>query len=181
MGKQFLLPLYTLPSERRRDFSHPRGIIIRGDLKPYLEKVQEPLFCIGDVVSMYCSKINFNHMVLVVDLKTRRRELFLESPQTPKGFKKVKVKNPPGSLSHNAILSICHAAKVPGRWYIYVEGEEDMTALAAIACSPRRGTVVYGVPGKGATIIRLNIYQIREAQSRFLELEPRIHRDLEQI
>ncbi len=166
-----LLPVFILPKAWRRDFSQPRGIIVKGRLDPFLEGSPEPIICVGDVVSMYCKSLKAEHIVLIVDKKTRRRDITGEL-EIPESYTSIEIRNPAGTLSHDAIKTICKITRDPRKWYVYVVGEEDMTALAAIACSPGKGTIVYGVPGKGATIIVLNIYNIREAQSRILELKP---------
>ena len=142
---------------------------MRGDLSGYLEEATEPLTCVGDVVSRYCSEASKEHLVLVIDGKTRRSHkvsIHIE------GFQVMRITNPPGYLTLEAIKALCKAEASPGRWLILVRGEEDMLALAALSCMPWRGTLVYGVPSVGATIIRASTAILREAQSRFLLLRP---------
>jgi len=167
------MPALALPYKHRRDFSKPRGIIVRGDLSAYLKDAQEPLTCVGDVVSGYCSKTPKQHLVLVIDGKTRRSH---EISINVQGFRIIEVENPPGYLTLEAIRVLCKAEAVPGHWLILVHGEEDMTALAALSCMPWKGTLVYGVPSVGATIIRASVDIIREAQSRFLLLRPVLYK-----
>ncbi|MCE4620304.1 MAG: DUF359 domain-containing protein [Desulfurococcales archaeon] len=164
-----LIPALALPYRHRRDFSKPRGIIVRGDLSGYLEEAPEPLTCVGDVVSGYCAETSKKHLVLVIDGKTRRSHKVSVDMQ---GFQVIKVVNPPGYLTLEAIMTVCRVEANPGRWLILVRGEEDMIALAALSCMPWKGTLVYGVPSIGATIIRANPAILREAQSRFLLLRP---------
>ena len=163
------MPALALPYQHRRDFSKPRGVVVKGDLTSYLEEAPEPLTCVGDVVSGYCSKTSKEHLVLVIDGKTRRSHKVSVNIQ---GFQVVKIVNPPGYLTLEALMALCRAEASPGRWLILVRGEEDMIALAALSCMPWRGTLVYGVPSVGATIIRANAAILREAQSRFLLLRP---------
>ncbi len=165
-------PAFVLPFNARRDFSRPRGLVYRGDLIKLLEKAREPLYCIGDVVSRYCAGTQKKHVVLVIDGKTRRRvevhDVMYE------GYTQIRVSNPPGTITLKSIQVICRLARNPGKWVINVDGEEDMLALPALACLQERGTVVYGVPGIGATIINVTLPISREAQARFLELRPSI-------
>ncbi len=163
------MPALALPYQHRRDFSKPRGVIVRGDLTGYLEEAPEPLTCVGDVVSGYCGNTSKEHLVLVIDGKTRRSHKVNINIQ---GFQLLEIVNPPGYLTLEAIKALCRAETSPGRWLILVRGEEDMIALAALSCMPWRGTLVYGVPSVGATIIRANAAILREAQSRFLLLRP---------
>ncbi|MCE4600644.1 MAG: DUF359 domain-containing protein [Desulfurococcales archaeon] len=163
-------PAFILPADARRDFSRPRGLVYRGDLVELLEDAHEPLYCIGDVVSRYCAVTRKKHVVLVVDGKTRRmvevRDVMYE------GYTQIRISNPPGTVTLKSIQTICRLARNPGKWVINVDGEEDMLALPALACLQKEGTVVYGVPGIGATIINVTLPIGREAQARFLELKP---------
>ena len=161
--------LFLLPASKRRDFAWPRGLVYSGDFTGLLDGFS-PIFCVGDVVSSYCARAGLGHVILVVDGKTRRS--ITTGRLQVEGFKVLKIRNPRGSLSHEAYTTYCRIARDPGRWLVEVEGEEDMTALAAIACTPPGGAVVYGVPGVGASIIRVNTGVSREAQARLLALRP---------
>lgn len=164
------IPAFILPLEARRDFSKPRGVVYSGDITGLLEEARDPLFCIGDVVSQYCMKTGKEHVVLVVDWKTRRHVGFQE--RLPAGYTVRRVRNPPGTVTFEAMREICRLAREKGKWILVVDGEEDMLALPALACLQDGGTVVYGVPLKGATIIHVGLDTSREAQARFLELRP---------
>jgi len=164
------LPVFLLPERHRRFFAWPRGLVYRGDFTGLLEG--SPIACIGDVVSRYCVKTSAEHLVLVVDGKTRRSTRVEGLGE--EGFRAVRITNPSGSLSVEAYETMCRVLREKGRWLVTVMGEEDMVALAALACTRAGGTVVYGVPGVGATIIRVVREVAREAQSRILVLEPRI-------
>lgn len=169
-----LAPAFRLPPRARRDFSRPRGTVYSGDITPVLERVGEPLICVGDVVSQYCSRAGKKHVVIIVDGKTRRSVSLQEG--VPTDYNVVRVRNPPGTITVEAHQAVCRAADERGRWAIVVDGEEDMLALPSIACLHRGGTVVYGVPHRGATLIRVGLETSREAQARFLELSPSLIR-----
>jgi len=161
-------PVFHLPKRLRRVFAWPRGLVVKGDFTGLLD--EDPIVCVGDVVSQYCSRVQSLHIVLVVDGKTRR----VESVDAPgyEGFERATAWNPPGTLSFHAYTLLCRLLREPGRWLVEVEGEEDMVALAGLACSPGKGTLVYGVPGVGAAVIRVTPGVVREAQSRILMLRP---------
>jgi len=163
-------PTFLLPEKHRRFFAWPRGLVYRGDFTGLLEG--SPVACIGDVVSQYCARTRINHLVLVIDGKTRRSVHV--GTVGEEGFKVVRIVNPRGTLSLEAYETMCRVLREEGRWLVIVEGEEDMIALAALACMSVGGTVVYGVPGVGAAIIRVMREVAREAQSRLLVLEPSI-------
>ncbi len=160
---------YRLPRHARRDFAHPRGIIVEGDFTPFLREFNA-VICVGDVVSEYCSTMGNDNIVLVVDGRTRRHTRL--GVKTARGFHVVKVSNPAGTLSIDAENAVCDAARRGGRIMIVVDGEEDMIALAAVECSRDGTAIVYGVPGEGATIIVSGPLTRGDAGSRKLELEP---------
>ena len=163
------IPRLCLPQEARRDFSRPRGLVYRGDIAPVLAGASK-LVCVGDVVSQYCVRSGVWDLVLVVDGKTRRTR---EAPRLLLGDAvTVRVSNPPGGLTPEAIEAVHSCVSRPGRCIILVDGEEDMMALPAIAGAPEGSLVTYGVPGVGAAIIRVTRYTRLEASNRLLELRP---------
>ncbi len=162
-------PRLCLPREARRDFSRPRGLVYHGDITNILAGAPK-LVCVGDVVSSYCSNSGVDNLVLVVDGKTRRTR---EAPRLlVEDAVVVKVSNPPGGLTPEAIDVVHRCVSSTGRCIIIVEGEEDMMALPAIASAPEGSIVTYGVPGVGAAIIRVTGYTKLEASNRLLELKP---------
>jgi len=135
------------------------------------------LVCVGDVVSSYCSRLTLDFdgsIILIVDGKTRRHTS-IKMGDTH-GFHEILLTNKPGTVEAEAYRMLCdlirRASKHRLRVKIVVSGEEDMLALPSIACAPEGGIVVYGVPGRGATIIIVNRSISRDAQSRFLMLRP---------
>lgn len=164
-----MTPRLCLPPEARRDFARPRGLVYSGNITPRLAK--EPnLVCVGDVVSSYCARAGSPNMVLIIDGKTRRSEE--APPLTLESSKLVRVFNPPGGLTPEAIITVSECVSSTGKCVIMVEGEEDMLALPAIASAPINSLVVYGVPGVGAAFIRVTQYTRLEASNRLLELKP---------
>ncbi|MEB3765335.1 MAG: DUF359 domain-containing protein [Desulfurococcales archaeon] len=171
------IPVFQLPFEQRPDFARSRGLLVTGDFTKYLDLKAPTIVCVGDVVSSYCIRIAKKYngkLILLVDGKTRRTQHLgiLEA----KGIKRVKVKNPQSTIAVNVYDLLCSLLSThqDERVIIEVQGEEDMLALPAIACSPTGGIVVYGIPGKGATIIRVNKWISYEARSRFLSLVPKL-------
>ena len=167
--------VYSLPEDLRFDFARPRGIIARGDFTR-LVPPSPSVACIGDVVSSFCAGADgkWDILVIAVDGVTRRRES-VEPPRL-EGFYIVRVRNPRGTISRAAARAVCNAlsGRLGRKVALAVDGEEDMLALAAIACSPLGGHVIYGVPGRGAAIIRVTRLSRLDAQTRLLLLRPRI-------
>ena len=48
---------------------------------------------------------------------------------------------------------------------ILVKGEEDLAALPAIAMAPLSSVIIYGLPDKGAVLVRVTESKKKEIQS----------------
>ncbi|MEB3773725.1 MAG: DUF359 domain-containing protein [Desulfurococcales archaeon] len=174
-----MIPSLKLPDKLRKDFQAIRGEVYRGDFTPLLSGLSpNGISCIGDIVSRYCIQLQESAMLLVIDGKTRRTSRIDEDPlvrmAVERGYRVRRVVNPPGGITYEAIEVVCSAIENRVNSLILVEGEEDMLALPAIACTRPGGLVIYGIPGIGATLVKVNLLVSREAQTRFLELRPGI-------
>lgn len=157
--------MLKLPERLRGDFAVPFG--------PVYRRIPEPdagIACVGDVVSRSCADFGLENLLLVVDGITRRE--IRASPISQSGFSLHRAKNPRGSLSPSASRLICELIRSGGRHLVLVEGEEDMLALAAIACMRPGWAVTYGIPGRGACYVRHSDLAARVAQLRYLYLTP---------
>ncbi|MCS7107231.1 MAG: DUF359 domain-containing protein [Acidilobaceae archaeon] len=151
-----------LPERARRDFSVALGPVRR-------ELEGDQLVCVGDYVSLLCSRRG-GKAILVVDGITRRSES-LPSPNVH-NLPQYEIANERGTLSLQAVELICKLLSAGEGALVKVEGEEDMIALAAIACLRPGWKVVYGIPGKGSCIVPYSPLTARIAQTRVLQLEP---------
>lgn len=165
-----------LPPRHRPDFKWPRGPVYRGQVEKLLARLgHESLSCIGDVVTRTCLRAGLKPTLTAVDGATRRRSEDVTdtlSLARRLGMPIRRVRNPPGALSLDAIESVCAALQSRRPTLLLVDGEEDLLALPAIACSPPGGLVVYGAPGLGAVVVRVTLLKARDAQQRILSLEP---------
>jgi len=82
------------------------------------------------------------------------REAF-QPPNVPAG-KTLKVRNPAGTISLEALEAVKEALKGGEAVLLLVEGEEDLLALAAIAYAPEGSLVFYGQPGEGLVAVKVN-------------------------
>lgn len=167
-----MIPVLKLPEDIRFDFARPRAPIYTGDFTRYLPRGLPSLACVGDIVSSYCARRPdiARSLVLVLDGKTRRTEKVL--PVALEAARSMRTVNPPGTIALGAIRILCNLLEEEGASLLLVDGEEDMLALPAIACSPLGGAVVYGIPGRGATVIRVDRRVRGEAGLRLLSLRP---------
>jgi len=162
----------SLKAEERIDFAQPRGVLVRGDLSPFISgRSWTKVICVGDVVAGYCIKSGRPPDVVIVDGKTKRQqpaELDVEAKAL--GYDVIRIVNPPGGVTPEAIEHLCKILKESGRQLLLIEGEEDMLALPALMCAPVGSLVIYGIPDRGASLVVINRDVSREAQTRLLRL-----------
>jgi hypothetical protein len=108
---------------------------------------------VGDRVTDTLGAMSRIPDVQVVDGFERR--ISREVPSVPYA-RLIKVKNPAGTLTADAIYGMRKAflGKKPVR--VQVEGEEDLMAMLAIAMAPVSAVVFYGQPGAGVVVVKAN-------------------------
>ena len=163
------LPIASLrlPQGLRRFFANPRGVVARRP-EPLISGAPMAV-CVGDYVSRFCvGLLGPARSSIIYDGRTRRGAT---KPPQAAGYRVVRVVNPPGGLTPSAVLAACRAAREPGL-AVEVEGEEDMMALPALACSMPGGLVLYGLPGRGTVVVRVDEGVAADALERMLHLTP---------
>ncbi|MFN4046281.1 MAG: DUF359 domain-containing protein, partial [Acidilobaceae archaeon] len=135
------------------------------------------VICVGDVVSKLCLDAYVTrgkpHNIIVVFDYTSRRVEPAGALEIPGDFSRIKIYNRRGTLSFDALDTLCSLAEREHvKAALEVEGEEDMVALAAIACLRPGWLTVYGIPGLGAAVIAYSGLNARIAQGRILSLKP---------
>jgi len=108
---------------------------------------------------------------VIVDGKTKRQQpAELDVEVKALGYDVIRIVNPPGGVTPEAIEHLCKILKESGRQLLLIEGEEDMLALPALMCAPVGSLVIYGIPDRGASLVVINRDVSREAQTRLLRL-----------
>jgi uncharacterized protein (UPF0218 family) len=122
-------------------------------LKQLVEK-EKPrmLISVGDRVSENLSNNGFTPKIYIVDNKIMRKKI---DPIKLTVEKILHTKNPPGTITQEALKTIQSAIKDSQTVKIVVEGEEDLLTLAAIFYAPEHSFVVYGQPKKGIVIVKV--------------------------
>jgi hypothetical protein len=122
-------------------------------LKQLVEK-EKPrmLISVGDRVSENLSNNGFTPKLYIVDNKIMRKKI---DPIKLTVEKILHTKNPPGTITQEALKTIQSAIKDSQTVKIVVEGEEDLLTLAAIFYAPEHSFVVYGQPKKGIVIVKV--------------------------
>ncbi len=110
----------------------------------------------GDWVTARAVELKHLPLIGIVDLKTRRREPIDARSFRPLAARRhVKVANPPGLLTE-ALRTAVKRLVQEGGGLIEVDGEEDLGSLALVESMPAGATVIYGIPGEGASFVRVD-------------------------
>ena len=129
------------------------------DLPDHLRKrAREAVLCsVGDVVTGYLLKNGLFPNVAVTDGKTLRGNAGLSKAES--GYEVIQVHNPPGTVSAESLSVITDMSQKINpscRFWITVEGEEDLLALPIIALFPPSTITLYGQPKRGVVLVTGN-------------------------
>ncbi|MEM3000260.1 MAG: DUF359 domain-containing protein [Candidatus Bathyarchaeia archaeon] len=158
---------YSITPELRVKLKKPFGTLIRGSpdeavskLKELLESEKPPaLVAVGDVVSRNLYEHSMAPQLLITDNKNMRKRI------KPRVFavKLLHVKNPPGSITEEAMAAIKSALESSESTQIIVDGEEDLLTLAVVLYAPIGSLVVYGQPREGVVAVKVTAEKKVEA------------------
>jgi uncharacterized protein (UPF0218 family) len=141
--------------ETRRIVRKPLGTLLDiGGLRRLLEGFNGIIISVGDIVSQSLLDLGFIPGVCVVDGKTLRTCLHSVG-RFQEGRTVLRLVNPPGTISEES-WSVFKEALDSQPSTILVEGEEDLLALVAVETAPVGSLVVYGQPGEGVVVIRVD-------------------------
>jgi uncharacterized protein (UPF0218 family) len=109
------------------------------------------IISVGDTVSKNLEQNHVFPQLLIVDNRVMRRNI-LSIPLTAE--KIIHIKNPPGTITEEALIAIQEALKSHCRVKIVVDGEEDLLTLIAVLYSPENSLVIYGQPHEGVVVVK---------------------------
>jgi hypothetical protein len=112
---------------------------------------------VGDVVSLALFQHGIVPHVTVYDMMTERHPMTqLDNHIKDLPGKEVMVRNPAGRITPDMVSAVSKAmySDVPTR--IKVEGEEDLAGLVCAALAPDNSCLVYGLPGKGMAVVKVD-------------------------
>jgi len=141
----------------------PAGELVKGQPDEVAEKVKEIIekekprmvIVVGDYTSKKLREKGIKAKLYVIDGKTERRRIPIFDL---KDLKIEKVENEQGTLNPHAVKKLHEILNDPEAENVamLVEGEEDLLTLAAILSAPEKSIIVYGQPGEGNVIVRVN-------------------------
>ena len=111
------------------------------------------VLAVGDTASDTVLKAGLKPKMVVYDGMTARKKVGVS--KAIQGFKaeEHRVANPAGHLEEEVIALFGRLMREPGQSKVFVEGEEDLTALAAIKEAPDGAVVLYGQPDEGLVVV----------------------------
>jgi len=148
------LAVYLLPDNVRIRLKDPIGRLIKNseinhDLLSVEFESSSLKVAVGDATTEKLLSLDFPPDIEVVDGHEMRikRKLPKSNYNT-----QIRVNNPPGCLTDEALQAISYALNAKMSVRILVEGEEDLLTLPILALYPIGTIVVYGQPGHGLVI-----------------------------
>lgn len=130
------------------------------------------LMAVGDMVSLTLLENGFTPDLVVYDLMTERRPFTsLTAKLRDMEGVDVKIANPAGQISAELVREIARAfdRNVPTK--VLVEGEEDLAALVCAAMAPIGSCLVFGIPGKGMALLKIDQNAADQARSLIYSME----------
>jgi len=128
----------------------------KGDQLEKPKRVGRMTVCVGDRVTREFWSAGLSPEVCIIDLTEERRRVSLEIPA---GYTIVTVDNPRGTISPDAWRAVGEAIRVAlggEKRLLVIRGEEDLLGFPAVILAPDSSAVVYGQPGKGMRVIKVN-------------------------
>jgi hypothetical protein len=141
----------------REELKAPLGPVLSGADAFEAVRSAAKVVTIGDACTLDLLDRGRVPDIAVVDFKTRREEdPALRDRLGPFEGPVLQAVNPAGALTRDAWRALDEAFKSGTRVRVEVLGEEDLTALAAIALAPFGTAVLYGMPGEGVVVVRVD-------------------------
>jgi GTP-dependent dephospho-CoA kinase len=152
--------LYVITPELRVILKEPFGDLIEGAVDITMEIVkgwisgQKPplLVSVGDVVSKNLHQYGLHPLISIIDNISLRNQSVV--PTEAHGEETIKVKNPQGTITKEAVDAVKEAIKRKKHVHIVVEGEEDLLTLIAIVYAPENAFIIYGQPHCGIVVAK---------------------------
>ncbi len=160
--------VYRVTPELRVRLKKPFGRLIQGSFDQTMLGIEEivrknksrKIISVGDTVSRNLHAYQIIPQLSITDNKSMRRKV---KPEVFAGKNLVRVKNPQGTITEEAITEIRKAIESDEQLHIIVDGEEDLLALIAVLYAPEKSLIVYGQPYQGIVVVEVTSERKKEA------------------
>ncbi|HWQ16378.1 MAG TPA: DUF359 domain-containing protein [Sulfolobales archaeon] len=160
--------IYQVPERLRGTLSRGYGIVIEGSDRVEVARrilglvVGKRVWSVGDIVTRSLIDVGFLPDVAVIDRATLR-EQYIESGEIEDLYRArgtvLEITNPRGHISSEAIYIVKDiAGRFGGKFLLVVRGEEDMLSLIIAGVAGYGDSLLYGVPGRGVSVIIIDRY-----------------------
>ncbi len=168
---------YTITPSLRMKFKEPFGTLIQGSFDQTMGKMKEiikehkppRIISVGDVVSRNLHEHEINPQLTIIDNKFLRTQ---SMPEKALVEKTVRVNNPQGTITEEAILAVKEALEKNEHTHIIVQGEEDLLVLTAVLYAPENALVVYGQPYSGIVVVNVTSEKKAKAENFLKAMKP---------
>ncbi|TRO50492.1 DUF359 domain-containing protein [Candidatus Bathyarchaeota archaeon] len=162
-AKQLRQYILVLPDHLRQSLKGPKGELFSRaalgaaeDACAYIRKHKlAPVIAVGDLVSINLAKVNCQATLSILDGRTKRNDAVEFSLTTDVTFTATNAAAEIRPEVWIAIELALTAGKSGKTAKLLIEGEEDLTALPAVALAPSGSAVVYGLPNQGIVVIKV--------------------------
>jgi uncharacterized protein (UPF0218 family) len=169
--------VYTITPQLRIKLKEPFGTLIQGAFEETMAKIknlvdtEKPprIISVGDVVSRNLHRHSIHPQLTIIDNISLRDQAM---PKEAAVEKTVKVKNPQGTITQEAISAIKEALAANEHTHIIVDGEEDLLVLIAVLYAPENAFVVYGQPHAGVVVVKVSAEKKFQAQQFLNQMKP---------
>ena len=163
--------MIIINDDQRRFLKRPFSEPVKNIDKKALEKMNCKFIVVGDYSTQFFVENGIEFDVCVVDYKTERRDISEQSKKvintTMKNRKVLKIHNPKGVVSDEAISMVREWVEHGDKMFVIVEGEDDLVALPFFAYAPEDYCVVYGIKNKGMVVKKVSAPFKEEIMQRF--------------
>jgi uncharacterized protein (UPF0218 family) len=148
--------VWVVPERLRAPLAERYGPVYAGEEADRRLLALELFATCGDRVTARALELGHPPLLGLVDYKTLRNE-----PVPPTAFvalaarRRRRVVNPAGMLTERLRTAVREMLAVGGG-LLEVDGEEDLGALALVEALPAGATVIYGIPGAGASFVTVD-------------------------
>jgi uncharacterized protein (UPF0218 family) len=168
---------YSVTPELRAKLRKPFGLLIQGMFSETMGKLEviiknekpSKIISVGDTVSRNLHEHGVNPQLSITDNKRMRRRI---PPRIFPAKSVVRVKNPQGTITEEAIVAVRKALESDGAVHVIVDGEEDLLTLVVVLYAPEESLVVYGQPHRGIVVVKVTPEKKAEALAILKAMEP---------
>jgi uncharacterized protein (UPF0218 family) len=153
-----------LPDHLRSRLASPFGPVYPAEELPLHVRDATVVAAVGDVTAREATKRLGRVRFIVVDFKTLRGPVEDDAAVRSWGDQVRKVKSPAQILTASLWNAVLDAARSSKSTRIEVEGEEDLAVLPAIMHLAPGATVLYGMPDRGVTSVKVAEESVRLAR-----------------